>query len=32
MLPQGKFALLTALLPSPQRVLSRSQLTEHSHV
>ncbi|HEU0198927.1 MAG TPA: response regulator [Burkholderiaceae bacterium] len=31
-LPQGEFTLLTALLSSPQRVLSRSQLIEHSHV
>ena len=31
-LPQGEFTLLTALLSSPQRILSRSQLIEHSHV
>ena len=31
-LPQGEFTLLTALLSAPQRVLSRGQLIEHSHV
>jgi DNA-binding response OmpR family regulator len=32
LLPQGEFTLLTALLSAPQRVLSRGQLIEHSHV
>ena len=31
-LPNGEFSLLTALLASPQRVLSRSQLIEQSHL
>jgi len=31
-LPQGEFTLLTALLSSPQRVLSRSQLIQYSHI
>ena len=31
-LPNGEFSLLAALLSSPQRVLSRGQLIEQSHV
>jgi two-component system, OmpR family, response regulator len=31
-LPNGEFSLLSALLASPQRVLSRSQLIEQSHL
>jgi DNA-binding response OmpR family regulator len=31
-LPNGEFSLLAALLASPQRVLSRGQLIEHSHL
>ena len=31
-LPNGEFSLLTALLASPQRVLSRGQLIEQSHL
>ena len=31
-LPNGEFSMLTALLASPQRVLSRSQLIEQSHL
>ncbi|NML46200.1 response regulator [Ramlibacter sp. G-1-2-2] len=31
-LPNGEFSLLTALLSSPQRVLSRGQLIEQSHL
>jgi DNA-binding response OmpR family regulator len=31
-LPNGEFSLLAALLASPQRVLSRSQLIEQSHL
>jgi len=31
-LPNGEFSLLTALLSSPQRVLTRSQLIEQSHL
>jgi DNA-binding response OmpR family regulator len=31
-LPNGEFSLLAALLSSPQRVLSRSQLIEQSHL
>jgi two-component system OmpR family response regulator len=31
-LPNGEFSLLTALLSSPQRVLTRSHLIEQSHV
>jgi DNA-binding response OmpR family regulator len=31
-LPNGEFSLLTALLASPLRVLTRSQLIEQSHL
>jgi DNA-binding response OmpR family regulator len=31
-LPNGEFSLLTALLASPQRVLTRGQLIEQSHL
>ena len=31
-LPNGEFSLLTALLSAPQRVLSRSQLIDQSHL